>query len=124
MKKLLLAVILGMCCLSAHAQSAPPVPAVNETLIQWDPDAVWDSQTASFPVERKAEACSGSGAFVEVAQVTGQTWYLDKGLTRGVTYCYRVFRLGTGVLGKSGPSNLVAKTIPLVPTAPANLRVQ
>lgn len=125
MKKLLFAAVFALACLSAHAQSAPPVPGVNEALLSWDADPVWDPQTLSYPLERKAEACAGTtGVWAEIAQVKGQLWFLDTNLTRGVTYCYRVYRLGTGVLGKSDPSNVVAKAIPPKPTVPANLRAQ
>ena len=126
MKKLLLAVMLCLGCMSAQAQVAPPtVIGVDEALLQWDASTVWDPQTASFPLERMVGTCSTSGAWVEIAQVPPtQLWYLDKTLARGVTYCYRVYRLGTGVLGKSAPSNMASKAIPPVPTVPANLRAQ
>lgn len=120
----LAALALILFCPVAKAQSAPPVPAVNEAVVIWDPDPAADPVTQAFTIERKAQACTGTAAFAEIAAPAAPAqWYLDTNLTRGTTYCYRAFRVGVGLAGKSAASNTAQKTIPSVPAAPV-IRVQ
>lgn len=116
MKKILLLLLL---LLSA------PLFAVQPSQLFWDyPDVdIALYGVTVFNIERKAEACDGTGAFVEIAAVpSSERAYTDTAVTPGVTYCYRAF--ATGAAGKSGPSNMAAKTVPFdLPAAPGNLRV-
>lgn len=76
-----------------------------------------------FPLERKAEACAGTGAWSLLATpaATLRT-YADSAVAPGITYCYRVYAEGPG--GRSAASNTVARTVPFaVPVAPSGLTV-
>lgn len=111
MKKLLLAVLL---C------SASQVFAASNVL-QWDDNS---SNELNFNIERKAEACAGTGAFTEIATVPANAiTYTDSPVTEGSRYCYRVAASNTA--GKSGFSNTVERLVPFtVPAAPGGLKVQ
>ena len=78
---------------------------------------------ANFNIERKAEACTGTAAFAEIA-TTGFniTTFTDAAVTEGVTYCYRV--AASNPAGKSTFSNTASRTVPFtVPAAPSGLGV-
>ena len=78
---------------------------------------------ANFHVERKAEACAGTGAFAEIATVgINVSTFNDTNVTEGVTYCYRV--AASNPAGKSAYSNTASRTVPFsVPSAPSGLGV-
>ena len=79
--------------------------------------------TTGFPIERKAEACIGTGAWSLLATpaATLRT-YVDSAVVPGITYCYRAYAEGPG--GRSVASNTVARTVPFaVPIAPSGLTV-
>ena len=79
---------------------------------------------ATFHIERKAEACTGTAAFVEIA-TTGFNivTFTDAAVTEGLTYCYRV--AASNATGKSAYSNTAGRTVPFsVPAAPSGLTVQ
>lgn len=74
----------------------------------------------TFTVERKAEACAGSGAFVQITTVAANLRsFSDTQTTAGATYCYRVSASGTA--GTSAYSNLAEKTVLGPPPAPTGL---
>mgnify|MGYP001600519333 FL=1 len=79
---------------------------------------------ATFHIERKAEACTGTGAFAEIATVgINITTFNDAAVTEGLTYCYRV--AASNPAGKSAYSNTASRTVPFpVPAAPSGLTVQ
>lgn len=90
----------------------------------------WDYSSADqtlyeileFSIERKVEACSGTGTFTQFATVPANArTFTDTSLQAGNTYCYRVRAVGAN--GISAPSNTVEKAV-LVPIPPQNLRFQ
>lgn len=96
--------------------AAPAWAASN--VLTWTDNS---TNEANFNIERKAEACAGTGAFVEIA-TTGfnVTTFTDAAVTEGVTYCYRVAASNTA--GKSAFSNTASRTVPFtVPAAPSGL---
>lgn len=78
---------------------------------------------ANFHIERKAEACTGTGAFAEIATVgINVSTFNDTQVTEGVTYCYRV--AASNPAGKSAYSNTAERTPPFsIPAAPSGLGV-
>ena len=78
---------------------------------------------ANFHIERKAEACAGTGAFAEIATVgLNVSTFNDTAVTEGVTYCYRV--TASNPAGKSAYSNTASRTVPFsIPVAPSGLGV-
>jgi len=79
---------------------------------------------ATFSIERKAEACSGTALpFAEIATVPlNVTTFKDTAVVEGGTYCYRVAAVNTA--GKSPFSNVAGATIPFtIPAAPSGLGV-
>lgn len=98
---------------------ASPVWAASNVL-NWTDNS---NNEANFNIERKAEACTGSAPFVEIA-TTGFniTTFTDASVQEGVTYCYRVAASNTA--GKSAYSNTASRTVPFtVPAAPSGLGV-
>ena len=78
---------------------------------------------ANFHIERKAEACIGSGVFNEIA-TTGINiaTFTDATVVEGVTYCYRVAASNSS--GKSAFSNTAERLVPFsVPVPPSVLTV-
>lgn len=96
------------------------IPAfAAQNILTWDDVA----NETTYHIERKTEACAGTGAFTEIATV-GQNvvTYTDTAVAEGSTYCYRV--AASNAAGKSGYSNTAGRTVPFsVPTAPTNLRL-
>ena len=98
---------------------APPAGAASNVLT-WTDNS---TNEANFNIERKAEACTGTAAFAEIA-TTGFniTTFTDAAVTEGVTYCYRV--AASNPAGKSAYSNTASRTVPFtVPAAPLGLGV-
>lgn len=124
MKKALAVLALMGLCQIAQAQT-PPVLKADDTLVTWE----YTGPTPSgFSLERKPGACAAAGTFVEIAgaSLIGPTArsFLDSGLPRGTTNCYRAFTVGTFPGERAGPSNTAEKLTPFAPAAPGNLRVQ
>jgi len=87
---------------------------------------LWDDMSTNetgFSVERKAEICTGPGAFAVIGAVSVNiNTFTDNGVTEGQTYCYRVRAAGPGGLF-SGYSNTAERLVPFSPPlAPSNLR--
>ena len=65
----------------------------------------WDETSTNetgFRVERKAEACTGPGAFTEIGAVAANiVTFTDSGVVEGQTYCYRVRASGQGEIGRA-----------------------
>lgn len=120
MKKLIAAAVLALCSAGAFGAGS------TSNTLAWDYQAADVAQfgVTVFNIERKKEACAGTGAFAEIATVPSSARaYDDTAIVPGATYCYRAAATGAG--GKSDYSNLVAKTVPFAqPNLPGNLRVQ
>lgn len=119
MKKLLAVLLFAVSLTAVGAGS-------TSNTLSWDYLATDVTQygVTVFNIERKVEACAGSGAFAEITTVpsTART-YDDTAVVPGTTYCYRAAATGAG--GKSAYSNLVAKTVPFAqPVAPSNVLVK
>ena len=89
---------------------------------------LWDDMSTNetgFSVERKPEACAGTGAFGIIGTVASNiATFADSTVTEGVTYCYRVRAAGLGGLF-SGYSNTAERLVPFTaPAAPSGLKVQ
>lgn len=112
MKKLLLVIAL-LLLLASSAWAASNV-------LIWTDNS---NNELNFNIERKAEACTGTGAFTEIATVSANvTTFSDALVTEGATYCYRVAASNTA--GKSAFSNTASRTVPFtVPVAPSVLGV-
>lgn len=104
----LVAVLLGGPAFAASATLTWTDNSTNET---------------GFDIERKTEACTGSGPFTPIATVgMNVTTYKDLTVVEGVTYCYRVDAYNPA--GKSPYSNTAGLTIPFtVPVPPTGLGV-
>lgn len=123
--KLLIALILTFLVSSAFCQTL-------KATVTWDAYTAAEIATFSptgYTVERKAEACAGTGAFAQIATVPMTAsllptfTYDDTGITGPFpkTFCYRV--AGVNATGKTY-SNTTAKTFALsLPPAPRNLIV-
>lgn len=110
--RFILAVVLAAFCSSVLAAS---------NTLTWDD---LSTNELNFNIERKAEACAGTGVFSEIATVPANAiTYTDSPVTEGVTYCYRV--AASNSAGKSAFSNTAARLVPFtVPAAPGGLKVQ
>lgn len=84
-----------------------------------------------FSIQRKAEACTGTGTWADLASVGAniQT-YRDSAVTEGTTYCYRVNAWNTvdgspgGTKQYSAWSNTAGATVPFgTPAAPGSLGI-
>jgi titin len=111
MQRIILAILL-------QVLAAPAWGASN--ILTWQDNS--NNETA-FHVERKAEACTGTGAFAEIATTAANiATFTDAAVTEGLTYCYRVAASNTA--GKSAFSNTAGRTVPFtVPAAPSGLGV-
>ena len=86
----------------------------------------WTDNSANelnFNIERKAETCTGTLAFIPLATVgTNVTTLTDTAVVEGATYCYRVNASNTA--GVSAYSNTASRTVPFtIPAAPSGLGV-
>ena len=100
---------------------ASVVPAwAASNVLSWQDNS---TNEANFHVERKAEACAGTGAFAEIATVgINVSTFNDTTVTEGVTYCYRV--AASNPAGKSAYSNTASRLVPFTaPAAPSGLGV-
>lgn len=120
-------ILLFLLCL-LFASSAFAAGSTSNTLT-WDYGTTYDVSgnpngiTATL-IFRKAEACTGTGTFAQIAAVPFPTFtYDDLSIKQGVTYCYEA--KAQNPLTVSDPSNLVAKTVPFaIPPVPANVIVK
>ena len=98
----------------------PFVAEAASNVLTWADNS---TNEALFNIERKAEACTGTGAFAEIVTVTANvTTFNDALVTEGLTYCYRV--RATNAAGSSAYSNTASRTVPFtVPVAPSGLGV-
>ena len=105
--------VLAMLLLAAPAWA-------GSNVLSWTDNS---SNEANFNIERKAEACAGTGAFGPLATVGANiSTFTDAAVAEGTTYCYRVNAQNPG--GVSGFSNTAARTVPFsVPNAPSGLGV-
>ena len=96
--------------------------SAQQNVLTWDDMS--DNET-SFRIERKAEACTGPGAFTEIGSVAANVnTFTDSPVIEGQTYCYRVRAAGQGGTF-SAYSNTAQRTVPFrVPAPPANLQVK
>lgn len=108
----LLAITTGVCVLSATAHA-------GQNNLSWNDNS---DNEQNFNLERKAEACAGSSAFLPLAAVgSNVVTFTDTAVVEGTTYCYRVN--ASNAAGVSAFSNTAAKTVPFtVPLPPSNLR--
>lgn len=76
-----------------------------------------------YNLERKAEACSGTGAFSPLVSLpANSTTYTDGAVVEGRRYCYRV--AASNSAGQSAWSNTGDILVPFtIPAAPVQLRV-
>lgn len=98
-----------------------PAPAwAASNLLSWTDNS---TNEANFNIERKAEACTGTAPFVEIATVgLNVVTFTDAAVTEGVTYCYRV--AASNPAGKSAYSNTASRTPPFtIPASPSGLGV-
>jgi hypothetical protein len=105
-----LAVVLGL------VLAAPAVAGQN--VLTWTDNSTNEN---NFHIERKAEACTGTAVFTEIA-TTGfnVNTFTDTAVIEGVTYCYRV--AASNPAGKSAYSNTASRAVPFsVPAAPSGL---
>ena len=112
--------MLRLIVIVALILSAAPAWAASNVL-SWTDNS---TNEATFHIERKAEACTGTAAFAEIA-TTGFNivTFTDAAVTEGVTYCYRV--AASNAAGKSAYSNTAGRTVPFsVPAAPSGLTAQ
>jgi len=114
MRKLLLFLCL-MASATAFAQAASNV-------LLWDYPVTETTETG-FRIERKVQACIGTGAFTEIGTVGPNILtFTDSTVTAGLTYCYQVRASGPGGTF-SGYSNTAERLVPFTaPVAPSNLR--
>ena len=110
--------VITMLALLAIAWATPAWAASN--VLTWTDNS---TNEANFNIERKAEACTGTGAFAEIATVgINVSTFNDTNVTEGVTYCYRV--AASNPAGKSAYSNTASRTVPFsIPAAPSGLGV-
>ena len=108
-----------MLVLAVLLVSAGPAEAASN-LLTWSDNS---TNEANFHIERKAEACAGTGAFAEIATVgINVSTFNDTNVTEGVTYCYRV--AASNPAGKSAYSNTASRLVPFTaPAAPSGLGV-
>jgi hypothetical protein len=107
--------------LYAGAAPAQTQPGPLEALLSWTP-GVGGAAPTEFRVERKPVACGTSGSYTLHATVPATTTqFLDKAITIGNSYCYRV--KAANAVGESPPSNEAGKGF-LTPTAPTGTTVQ
>ena len=113
--------LIAFLFVSALVLMAAPVFA-GQNIVTWQDNSTTE---IAFHIERKTEACTGSGAFVEIATVgTNVTIYTDTAVVEGSTYCYRL--AASNATGKSAYSNTAGRTVPFTlpfPAAPSNLQV-
>ena len=97
---------------------APAFGATNT--LTWQDNS---GNEANFHIERKAEACTGTGAFAEIATTGANVvTFTDAAVAEGTTYCYRV--AASNPAGKSAYSNTAGRTVPFsIPSAPSGLGV-
>ena len=112
--------VLLFLCLMAAATAA--FGASN--VLDWDYPAA-ETRETGFSIERKPEACTGSGAFGVIVTVGPNVLtHTDSAVVEGVTYCYRVRAAGPGGTF-SEYSNLAGRLVPFTaPAAPSGLTVQ
>ena len=104
--------ILGILLLATAAEAG--------NVLTWTDNS---TNEANFNIERKAEACAGPSAFVEIAVVgVNVTTFNDQAVVEGVTYCYRV--AASNPAGKSAFSNTASRLVPFtIPASPSGLGV-
>lgn len=120
MKKLF--AILLFCSTGAFA-------AQNVLTFDFNNADIVSGSVTTFAIERKAEACTGPGAFVQVATMPAQSapsaqrTYVDATVAQNTAYCYRV--AAVNATGKGPYSNTAGRLVPLeLPlVAPTNLQV-
>ena len=105
------------------AYTVPPPPsgaALATNRLTWVDNS---TNETGFIVDRKAEACAGTGAFTQMTTMPkDSTSWNDANVVEGGTYCYRV--AATNPAGKSAYSNLAERTVPwTTPVAPGTLKV-
>lgn len=98
----------------------PGAAVAASNVLTWTDNS---TNEVNFNVERKAEPCTGSGAFVPLASTTANvTTLIDGAVQEGVTYCYRVD--ASNPAGASDWSNTAERLVPFtVPAAPSGLGV-
>ena len=128
MKRILFLIALALCFshhgLAAQTLVAAPVGTTHQVNVSWT-NTCPSSMTCTFNVYQCAgavSACSLTAAvwqLVNASPIVG-TSYSTSAVTAGSTYSYFVNALATigGVAETSPPSNEVAVTVPLGPTAP------
>lgn len=114
-------VIVGLFCIAANSEAA-------SATLSWTDNS---NNEMGFNIERKAEACTGTGPFAALAGVTANSvTYKDVTVSEGATYCYRVNAWNTvdgtanGVKQYSAWSNSAGITLPFgAPVVPSQLGV-
>jgi titin len=99
----------------------PPPPsgaAYGPTSLTWTDNS---QNETGFTVQRKGEACTGTGAFANLATTAKDIrTYTDGTTVEGGTYCYRV--AATNPAGVSAWSNTAERVVPFtVPAPPSGL---
>lgn len=93
----------------------------TDVKLTWTPStSLASNPSLQYVVERKAEACTGTGAFTQIKSgIAGNaTTYTDTALGAG-TYCYQMRSyVGTNV---SGPSNNPEVVVPQAPAPPTGV---
>jgi hypothetical protein len=110
----------GIGCLALLVLAVPLAAfAAAQNTLDWTDNSTTETR---FTIERKAEACAGSGGFMPLASVGADvTQYIDPDVVEGATYCYRVN--AGNALGVSAYSNTAERTVPIPDTTPPTLTV-
>ena len=90
-------------------------------ILTWQHAGTGDAIASNFQVERKTEACAGTGPFAPLATVgAGVLTFTDATLEAGKVYCWQV--KASNLAGVSDPSNAAENSGPFaLPPAPSSL---
>jgi titin len=111
-------IVLGV--LVAVAVLWASVAGAASNVLSWTDNS---GNEVNFNVERKAEACAGTGAFTFLVSTTANVaTVIDGTVVEGLEYCYRVNASNTA--GVSAWSNTAGRLVPFtIPAAPSLLGV-
>ena len=102
--------LLGKYAFPAITVPVAPTDLLAVALSSDTVDLSWTTNNANMHTVATVLRESGSGGFVQVAQVNDASSYTDTGLSPGVAYTYQVSI--QGYAGTSGPSNASTVTTP------------